>query len=855
MEAVLLPIGRAGVLVVGCNPHRMLDDAFTDMLRLLAGQIGAALEGARAREADRLRAEALAALDRAKTAFFSNVSHEFRTPLTLMLGPLAEAKAKAPPALRPVVETAHSNARRLLRLVNSLLDFSRLESGRTEARLVPVDLAKLTAELASQFESVMAQGKLRFVVDIGPLPGSVPVDPAMWEKIVLNLLSNALKFTLAGEVRVALRVRGGDAVEFTVSDTGVGIPADQLDRVFERFHRVEGAGGRSHEGSGIGLALVRDLLGLHGGTVTAENAPGGGSVFRVVLPAPPADGASQAVPAAGGLGQAYLDEAAGWIDDDDAVPRHEAENTDAAPGRILLADDNADMRGYVRRLLREAGHAVATAGDGEAALAMLRGGSFDLVVTDIMMPRLDGLGLLRAIRAEPRLQDMAVILLSARAGEEAMLDGIEALADGHLVKPFSPRELVARVASCLANSRARGALVANLSAEIAERTAERNRLWELSEDLLVRADHGGRLLQVSPSWSRLLGLPLRSAIGDIDHWSLVHPDDHAATRAALDAMRRTGTPVRFENRLLPHGGGAAVTIAWAFSPDRDDAANVLGIGRNVTAERAAHAGLLAEIAERERLDATMRQMQRLEAVGQLTAGVAHDFNNLLTVIVSSLEVLESHNDPVRGERQIAMIRRAARRGADLTGQLLAFSRKQYLEPRPLDLNATVRGMNELLRTTVGGRIAIATVLAEPLSEALADPTQIELAVLNLAINARDAMGGEGALTIETSHAALGPPERPEEPDAGDYVTVAVSDTGTGIAPDVVTRVFEPFFTTKPMGKGSGLGLPQVYGFAKQSGGGVSIRTELGTGTTVRIFLPRAAAQGNPSNNRVLRASP
>ncbi len=421
-----------------------------------------------------------------------------------------------------------------------------------------------------------------------------------------------------------------------------------------------------------------------------------------------------------------------------------------------------------------------------------------------------------------------------------MLDGIAALADGHLVKPFSPRELVARVASCLANARARSMVVADLSAEIAERTAERDRLWELSEDLLVRADHRGRLLEVSPSWARLLGLS-GVLTGEVDHWSLVHPDDHAKTRAALEARRRTGAPVRFENRLVPHDGGAAIVVAWAFSPDRDDADSVLGIGRNVTAERAAHTALLEQMAERERLDATVRQMQRLEAVGQLTSGVAHDFNNLLTVIVGSLEVLESHNDPVRGERQIAMIRRAAHRGADLTGQLLAFSRKQYLEPRAIDLNAIVRGMNELLRTTMGGRIAVATVLPEPVWQALADPAQVELAVLNLAINARDAMDGRGALTVETGQATLGPPERPEEPDAGDYVTVAVSDTGTGIAPEIATRVFEPFFTTKPLGKGSGLGLAQVYGFAKQSGGGVSIRTAPGAGTTVRIFLPRAPA--------------
>jgi signal transduction histidine kinase/CheY-like chemotaxis protein len=248
--------------------------------------------------------------------------------------------------------------------------------------------------------------------------------------------------------------------------------------------------------------------------------------------------------------------------------------------------------------------------------------------------------------------------------------------------------------------------------------------------------------------------------------------------------------------------------------------------------------LRAEIEERERMEATLRQMQRLEAVGQLTAGIAHDFNNLLTVILGHVEFLERDaTGPVR--RRLATVRGAAERGARLTGQLLAFARRQQLQPRAVDLNAVIAGMRDLLRTTTGGTIEVRTALYPALWPAMVDPTQIELVILNLALNARDAMPRGGTLTIATSNARLGPPELPEQPEAGQYVTLRISDTGVGMSEEVLAHAFEPFFTTKPAGQGSGLGLAQVYGFAQQSGGGVEIESRPGRGTTVRVYLPRA----------------
>jgi signal transduction histidine kinase/ActR/RegA family two-component response regulator len=258
---------------------------------------------------------------------------------------------------------------------------------------------------------------------------------------------------------------------------------------------------------------------------------------------------------------------------------------------------------------------------------------------------------------------------------------------------------------------------------------------------------------------------------------------------------------------------------------------------------AANRQLMGQIEEREKVEATLRQMQRLEAVGQLTSGVAHDFNNLLTVILGNVGFLEREL-PAAGidgkcMRRLNFMRTAAERGAKLTAQLLAFSRRQRLEPKPLDLNESLDGMRDLLQSTLGGSVQVNTVLRPGLWPALVDPTQIELVVLNLAINARDAMEVGGRLTIETANARIAVQDRPEHPAPGEYVTIRVADTGSGMTPEVRAKVFEPFFTTKDVGKGSGLGLSQVLGFAKQSGGGVRIETQLGEGTSVIVYLPRA----------------
>ena len=461
-EALVLPLAgesaALGVLVAGVSPNRALDDGYRSFLELLAGQAAVALRNARAYEDERRRAEALAALDRAKTEFFSNVSHEFRTPLTLLLGPLeemlraAENGAAAVRVPRAELETAHRNAMRLLRLVNALLDFSRVEAGRSDVHFEPTDLSALTADLASAFRSAVEHAGLRFAVACEPLPAPVAVDRAMWEKVVLNLLSNALKFTFAGEIAVALRAVD-DVAELTVRDTGVGIPGDELPHVFERFRQVRGTRARTHEGSGIGLALVRELVVLHGGTVDVESTPDVGTTFRVRVPL--GAGAPAAAPTrddAHAAAAPFVEEALRWLDvvPDASVPTRDAgaPSGGEAPTRprVLVADDNADMRSYLARLLGDRYDVVLT-GDGAQALAAAQALAPALVLSDVMMPVMDGLALLAALRADPRTAAVPVVLLSARAGEEAAVGGIEAGADDYLVKPFAARELLARVRS------------------------------------------------------------------------------------------------------------------------------------------------------------------------------------------------------------------------------------------------------------------------------------------------------------------------------------------------------------------------------------------------------------------------
>ncbi len=647
-QALVLPVilpgasHAAALLVAGLSERRALDASYREFLGLVAGQIGTALGGALARDEERRRAAALAELDQAKTAFFANVSHEFRTPLTLLLGPLEEMLGDPahplPQAAREQIEVAHRNAMRLLRLVNALLDFSRVEAGRARANFAPCDLAALTADLASTFRSLCERAGLALDVDCPPLPKPVFVDQDMWEKVVLNLLSNAFKFTHEGSIRVSLHPSAdGKAAELSVRDTGIGIAPSDLPRLFERFHRVEGAEGRSHEGTGIGLALVDELVRLHGGCIAAASELSRGTAFTVRIPFGsahlPADQVGTA-PAGSQSAQrvrSYAEEAMRWLPEVDDPGAGEAGANPTFAGadrpRVLLADDNADMRGYVHRLLAGR-YAVEAVADGQAALAAaLSGEPPDLVLADVMMPALDGIALTAALRADPRTALVPIVLLSARAGEEAQVEGFDAGADDYLVKPFAARELLARVRSSVELGRARRQAAARERRLRAEADAMSARLEALIAHLPVGAalfDTQSRILVSNAPWRRFNpGTRLRSANPNQSRWSGSHGDGRQIETADLPAPRALRGEVVLAQELRFRGDdGVERWTEVSAIPVRDaDSAVVGAVGVIVDTDDARRAEItLRESEERFRVaaDSAPILIGTTDAEGRLT---------------------------------------------------------------------------------------------------------------------------------------------------------------------------------------------------------------------------------------------
>lgn len=475
---------------------------------------------------------------------------------------------------------------------------------------------------------------------------------------------------------------------------------------------------------------------------------------------------------------------------------------------------------------------------------------YDLILADYVLPAFDGLSALALAREH--CPDIPFVFVSGTLGEEVAVEALKNGATDYVTKHNLnrlPRTVVRALKEANASrerakaERALHDLNSTLAARVAARTRERDRTWALSQDLLGVVDKHGILEGSNPAWEHMLGWS-EAEVASQPLIDLIHPDDWKATEDGLTLLWERGATARFESRCRRRDG-CFRRISWIMVSEDGLA---YAVGRDVTVERDAseqlassNRQLVNEIAERERVEATLTQMQRLEAVGQLTSGVAHDFNNLLTIVLGNVHFLKCQEADDGRKRRLDMIEAAAERGATLTSQLLAFSRRQRLEPKPVAINEVVVGMSDFLRSSIGGTVRLRTVLSPDLWPALVDSSQLELVILNLAINARDAMAVGGSVTIKTSNTSVEePPIRAEEPTPGDYVEVSVIDTGAGMPPGILNRAFEPFFTTKGVGKGSGLGLAQVYGFTKQSGGGVKILTKVGEGTTVKVYLPRTA---------------
>jgi PAS domain S-box-containing protein len=865
--------------------------------------------------------EELARLDELKTQFFANISHEFRTPLTLMLGPIEDALADRNAPLsepqRARIAMAERNGLRLQKLVNALLDFSRVEAGRIQAVYQPSNLASLTSDLASSFRAACEKAGLSLSIDAEALPQPVYVDREMWEKIVLNLVSNAFKFTLAGGIVVEMRAEGADAV-LRVRDTGVGIPEAELPRIFERFHRVAEARGRTYEGTGIGLALVQELVKLHKGAVEVESTFGRGATFTVRIPFGSAHLPESQIESVRGQtstatrAEAFVSEALRWLPDGilaDVSERADAALVEAsaagtAKPRLVVADDNADMREYLCRIL-EPHYEVVAVGDGEEALAEILKSRPDLLLTDVMMPKLDGFQLLQQLRADAGTRDMPVIVLSARAGEEAKVEGLEMGADDYLVKPFAARELFARVAANIKLSGFRSAALRNEreGAERLQRLADafltvtaapdlQTRLEIVSEH--ARATIGAHMsvvgLTQGMDWSQAIqakslsdkyahyrnyttvpdGAGIYALVCETNRplcltedelhahprWrgSGQHAKQHPRLRGwlAVPLIGSDGSNLgliqladKYEGEFTEADQSILIQLAQLASAviERDKAAEELHHINETLELRVEH-----EIRQRAETEDTLRQAQKMDAIGQLTGGVAHDFNNLLTIMLGGLEAIDRQlpslpDSPTKtritNSREMSM--EGVRRAATLTSRLLAFARRQPLAPVGVDANKLVAGIAELLRRTVGEAVSLETDLADEACMAFVDSNQLENALLNLALNARDAMPEGGKLKIETANCDFDDKSATEGGSgvtASHYVMLAVTDTGLGMDRTTLDKAFEPFFTTKGVGKGTGLGLSQVYGFVQQSSGHVKIVSEPGHGTTVKIYLPR-----------------
>ncbi|HRO48125.1 PAS domain S-box protein [Agriterribacter sp.] len=458
--AFVLPVAHSqqkipyAILKIGINPYRILNDKYQNFFKLIADQIGSGINNSRIFETERKRTSVLEELDKAKTVFFSNISHEFRTPLTLMLGNLEELinspEHRLSSSEKQSIETTHRNAMRLLKLVNTLLDFSRIESGRITAHYSLTDIVPFTASLAGNFRSTIEKAGLALEVKTQAIKEQVYVDKQMWEKIIFNLLSNAFKYTLKGKITVALFAQNNHVI-LEVQDTGVGIPQNELQRIFERFYRVQHVTGRTYEGTGIGLSLTHELVRLHGGTISVESGEGKGSTFRVSIPS---GKAHLPVSQVNNIRQDIEDIISdSYIKDSFALQENLKPKTNTATGAeninsntpaVLIVDDNADMREYLQSLL-EKKYRVFTAGNGLEALDIMKDKKPQLVLSDIMMPVMDGIRLVEEIKQNRQTEHIPVMLITARAGEESKIEGYETGADDYLVKPFSAKELLARV--------------------------------------------------------------------------------------------------------------------------------------------------------------------------------------------------------------------------------------------------------------------------------------------------------------------------------------------------------------------------------------------------------------------------
>lgn len=866
-RALVLPIASSGAkdpygfLVVGINPFRLPDEKYRSFFSLVADQMATSFANVHALEEERERSEALEEIDRSKTIFFSNISHEFRTPLTLLLGPIEDV-LNDPDSVgvdKYRMGIAHRNALRMQKLVNTLLEFSRIEAGRLEGKYSSVDICAFTRELASSFRSAIEKAGMQLYTPCDSHIGEAYVDVDMWEMIILNLVSNAFKYSKEGHIEVAVRQLGKE-VRISVTDTGVGIPEDELEKIFSRFHRVNNAQGRSQEGTGIGLAMVKELVKLHKGTITVSSILGEGSTFTISLPLGkehlPADRIvslpQKTMPFR--HADAFVTEAMKWIPAEGHTIQTEEGNdelrTSVKPAttvkyKVLLADDNADMRDYVGRLLSEHYH-VITAVNGEDALEKMTRHQPDLVLSDVMMPVLDGFQLLKKVRNHPDLKNIPVILLSARAGEEAKLEGLDAGADDYLVKPFSAKELLARVDGSIKIARERIASESNLRHFILKAPVA-TALFRGPSLVIELANE--KMLEI---WGRTREEAINRSVVEVLPEIMAQGIDQL-----LQDVYRTGKTYQgFETPIAIRRPGGMQTFYFDFilEPLLDEDQKITGVisvGTDVSAQLAAKKAIMqqSEILEQEvkirtrELSLLNTSLQRSNEDLQQFAHVAsHDLKEPIRKIRTYGSRLQDEYGgmlPDKARVFLDKIHNATERMFSMIDGVLAYSMLNASEQpiEQIDLNEVLKNIESDLEISIQQKKGAIKKGYLPCIEGAA--VLIYQLFYNLLNNSLKFSHPDIPPIIYINGEITGPADRP-------VAEIGIADNGIGFDQQHAAAIFDTFarLNSKDNYEGTGLGLSLCKKIVERHHGTITAMGTKNKGAVFTIKLPLKQTEKN-----------
>ncbi len=861
-KAILLPLMMAGsgesfgFLVIGSNPYRLLNEKYLSFFALLGDQIVTSFSSINLLEEERKRAEALAEIDRAKTTFFSNISHEFRTPLTLLLGPIEEALNNPETSAnnKEGLAVAYRNAIRMQKLVNTLLEFSRIEAGRLDGKFSRVDIVELTRDLVSTFRSAIERSGMTLEITAGEIDSPVYVDTDMWEKIILNLVSNAFKYSSEGKISVYI-CEFKDLLRVDVTDTGTGIPEDKIDKIFDRFYRVENIAGRSQEGTGIGLALVKELIKIHQGTISVHSKVGVGSRFRIEIPLgknhlPPEKILGYTTETSDtNYSSAILEEAKGWLidlnEDQDVENlqglKESQDNLNTDKPKIVLVDDNFDMRNFLKKIL-SVYFSVITATDGEEAFEKTLQFRPELVVTDIMMPRMDGFGFLKKLRSYPDIRNIPVIFLSARAGEESKVEGLHAGADDYMTKPFSARELIVRISNLIRINRVR------------RETEQQFFLLFQQAPALINVMKGPEHIFefYHPRNKEFLGYPdftgktIREAFPSLEGQGIFE---------MLDDVYQNGVTIQHNERFISFvdekGNKTDKYLNITYQPWYDIRGEIQGILnfaldvtdsvliRNKTEEDAKKYAfrLENEVEKRtqELQDLNLSLKKSNDDLQQFAHVASHDLKEPVRKIkMYGNRILEEYesNLPERGREFLFKVLKASNRIMSMIDGVLNYSSfnntAQKIES--IDLNYIIRDIQSDLEVLILEKRARFNI--DRLGSVEGSSVLIYQLFYNLVNNAlKFSKNGEPAMISISSVK--------ENVQGIDMEKITVEDEGIGFDPVYAQKIFQSFIrlNSRDVYEGTGLGLSLCQKIVERHGGHITAEGTINNGAIFQVWLP------------------